>query len=659
MALKDINFRKEPQIVEEYEPQFIHNVIKEKVLTTKANYKGEVEQKNIKFPVELGEEHPFDFAITEGLYKKFGFATGVVDKYVDYIVGPGFWVDSDDERATKITTDFMRDVNFDTVLRAWIKEALLKNGFLEIGGKEDESPKGLKVLDAKWMYVKRDNKGVIEGYNQYRGGFDKFAKDKINSFEPYQIAHIPINVVGDMAYGLGIIFPAMNTINNLLQNEKDLHMLMHRKANSPYHIQMGGVVGGKYMKPNPATVEKFGKDLEWLHNKHEWVTDGLTKITAIDFGNIGEKFNEVLRYDEEMLLYTFQVPSVLMGTANINEGIAKVQMDGFERRIKSFQAEIEKVIEQKIFKRLLSANGLGDVHVEFHWGRPSNTERYERLLKMTPMMTSQTTSRTLMRLLERETVKLLELDEDEFEKMALEEDVEKKKRDEEERKREEDRAQPLVPGQNAKPPKPTPTKQSFCPHCSTDVTESYFNQFKSIEEWLGFNYKEYRDEIIKAVRKDDFDLLLAKTAVEKEAGRFTEAQIAELKKIMEDGFAKSKSLKMMAKEVDKTVKPNDLYRMKDGVILLSAIGLPLLAIGKENRSISIVRTEVTRIANIGAENHYKSKGIKKIRWVSSFGPRTCPECESLDNQIFNIGEGPRPQLHTNCRCMIVAVEELV
>ena len=446
-------FRREKASVnntEEYEPMMLSKKnIAEQATTTKEtgpNFKGEVKRDEKKFPVDLGEEHPFDFAVTEGLYQKFGFSTGVVDKYVDYIVGPGFFPTSEDERATKIIEDWIQDVNFDTVLRAWVKEALVKNGFLELGGKPGETVKGAKVLDSKWMYVMRDNKGVVQKYNQYRGEIDKFAKNKVNEFDPHQIAHISFNKIGDMAYGMGIIYPAINTINNLLQNERDLHMLMSRKANAPYHVSLGGVVGGKYYKPNPATVDKWGGDLEWLNNKHEWVTDGLTDIKVIDFGNIGEKFNEVLKYDEEMLLYTFQVPSVLMGTANINEGIAQVQMDGFERRIISFQAEIEKVIEQKIFKRILNANGL-DVHVEFNWGRPSNSERYERLMKIAPILTSQTTSESLSRLLERETVKILELDEEEYEILAAEED----KKMEEERKKEEARAQAIVPGQNAKP----------------------------------------------------------------------------------------------------------------------------------------------------------------------------------------------------------------
>jgi len=44
--------------------------------------------------------------------------------------------------------------------------------------KKDEPPKGLKILDSKYMYVKRDKKGSVKGFNQYRGGFDKFAKER-------------------------------------------------------------------------------------------------------------------------------------------------------------------------------------------------------------------------------------------------------------------------------------------------------------------------------------------------------------------------------------------------------------------------------------------------------------------------------------------------
>ena len=41
------------------------------------------------------------------------------------------------------------------------------------------------------------------------------------------------------------------------------------------------------------------------------------------------------------------------------------------------QGEDKKVVEEKIFRRILQAQGL-DFHVELVWGRPSNSEKNER-----------------------------------------------------------------------------------------------------------------------------------------------------------------------------------------------------------------------------------------------------------------------------------------
>jgi len=47
---------------------------------------------NKNYPVSLGEEHMFDFAMMDTLYSTFGLATATIDKYVDYIVGPGYFL---------------------------------------------------------------------------------------------------------------------------------------------------------------------------------------------------------------------------------------------------------------------------------------------------------------------------------------------------------------------------------------------------------------------------------------------------------------------------------------------------------------------------------------------------------------------------------------
>jgi SPP1 gp7 family putative phage head morphogenesis protein len=614
-------------------------------------FEGKVENTKIKFPEELGIQHPFDFNTLQKLYKTYGLVTGSVDKYIDFIVGPGFFVTSEDKeksgQAVQIIEDFMRDVNFDTLLRDWLREALLKgNGFLELGGKdENEAPKGVKLLNANWMYVDRDDKGVVTGYNQYVGGFEKFAKKKVQSFESFQIAHLPLCIPGDDVYGIGIISPALKFIDALIQNQKDLHMLMSRKANAPLQVKLGAVVGGKYFKPSQESITKYGKDLEWMNNKHEWATDGLTEMKVVDFGNIGEKFNEVLNHDLEMVRVTIQIPEVLWGNS-VNMAVAPVQMDAFERRIKSIQQQTEKVIENDIFRRVLLANGL-DVHVEFNWGKLSTLQRDNQLTKMTALINSNYTSMSLRRLAEREIVKLLEFDEQEFEDLS----------EKEEKERELARSQPLVPGQNQG--RPVPVRQSLIGYEHTDScgcgcahTES--NKKWTLREWLGFNYKDYVKQIGSFISEYDFEFLVANTQIEAEAGKLSSTQIGELRGVMKNGFDKGQSLEEMAINIDKKVKPGDLLKVEDNKIVKKD-GVPVLIKGKEHRAIGIARTETTKIANEGAKLQFKEGGVTHVRWVASFGQRTCPECEGLDGAVFPIDNHPSIPIHGMCRCMLVPV----
>ena len=743
------------------------------VNTLTEQFKGEVEQNKIKFPEELGEEHPFNFKTLEKLYEKFGFFTAIVDKYIDFVVGPGFYIECDDARAKTIIEDFMRDVNFNTILRAWTKEMLIKgNGFLEIGGSKKEGVKGLKVLDAEYMYVERDKKGKIEGYNQYKGGFNKFDKEKIIPFSIDQIAFSPFNIVGDKVYGFGIGYPAMQLVDNWLSMNSSEHKLMHRKANTPLHAQLGIIDGDTKIIPKPEDVQALGKDIENLSNKTEWVTDPLVNFKVVDFGNFGEKFTLTKEGDLEMMMYAFQIPPVIMGKANVPEGLAKVQMEAFQRRIQSIQAELEKIIENQIFNRVLKANGL-EVDVEFEWGTPSIMEVEGRMTLISEMIKSPMINPAMKSMLEDEMINLLKFDKDEWEKLKLEQE----KKDEEERKRLEAQPQPIVPGQNKgfpqkvapkkeqpKQPRPVPVvKQSFelndvskllkksqeeinknvddkmsviqkeqeriekqrdvenlltkqmtekefqnikdvlsqlektkkifkkrniipekaqivkvnnqeklvikikrdkktknyehekaCPHC----IESW-GDINDIEEWLGFSYAKYLGQIALVLKGYNFEQLKAVNEIELEAGYLSEVQIEKLRKILDTGFSKGLGMKEMAKLVDKNVGLKDLNKMTpEGDIKLGASGLPILSKSADKRAINIVRTEVTRMANAGAVEYYKDNGIKQVTWIASFGDRTCPECEALNGQIYEINSHPDIPLHSMCRCTLSPVVEL-
>jgi len=155
----------------------------------------------------------------------------------------------------------------------------------------------------------------------------------------------------------------------------------------------------------------------------------------------------------------------------------------------------------------------------------------------------------------------------------------------------------------------------------------------------------------------DFGFLAGVTKEELVAGYLTTTQIESLRKVLDAGFKSGASIKEMTEKVSK-IGIKDLYRMEGGVVKKGASGLPILAKSAESRSPAIVRTEVTRIANMGAVREYKAAGVEKIRWVASFGERTCIECEGLDNQIFEVGNVPEIPAHPLCRCTLVAVDEV-
>jgi SPP1 gp7 family putative phage head morphogenesis protein len=51
---------------------------------------------------------------------------------------------------------------------------------------------------------------------------------------------------------------------------------------------------------------------------------------------------------------------------------------------------------------------------------------------------------------------------------------------------------------------------------------------------------------------------------------------------------------------------------------------------------------------------FKINEIKKYEWVSTLDSRTTTQCKSLDGQVFEIGKGPMPPIHYNCRSTVVA-----
>jgi len=405
-----------------------YNVLKSVPVVLEEAFKGEVPEQKATWDNKKGVQHPFDFSTMQKIYEKYGVITGAVDKYVDFIIGPGFYLMTENKKVETILDNFLQDQNFDTILRKWVKQALIKGSSPMEVNIDKKRVAGLKVLNADTIHIVRDSKGEVLEYIQII--MQKGAMAKEIHFKPEEIIMLQFNVPDDSAYGLGIVYPCLGIINNLLGCEKDMHMLIKRKANSPIHIQLGNY--DKDDLPTDEDLTNFGQKLEYLTNKQEWATGPNVNMKVLDFGNIGAKFEVVLAHDTESLFYALQIPAVLMGMANVAEGLANTQMDAWMRRVQSFQAEIEKLIETELFDRILSYQGLKE-HVEFEWGAPSNSETNQRITQISTLLTNVMIGPELRSALEEELAYL----------MKLNVDVDPDK----ERQAEETEPLPKVPGQ--------------------------------------------------------------------------------------------------------------------------------------------------------------------------------------------------------------------
>jgi len=557
---------------------------------------------------DIGEEHPFDFAEARKWAVDDPFMSGVVEKFLDFSIGAGYQIECDDGSAAEEIEDFLTLKR----LRRWVEEALTTgNGFMELAGKEDIAPDNAQILKSDNMYVKREKSGEIQYYTQYKGNREKSIK-----FKPYEIAHLTHRLMGDDAYGLGLVLPLGFILTKKTELIKHMIKVMERKANSPYHVIMGDRENG--VVPSSVDLEGFKKKLDYLKREPNWVTDPYVKIETVDFGKIGDKFSEPLNQVNQELFFGSQVPAVLMGQAKVPEGLAKVQMDAFKRRVTAIQNEIEWALKEKIFPRFT------DQDVTIRWGEPTQDEKrkdlntYVEILKLTrfgavDMQVVNGLNQRIADILELD----IEVDQDQELGMPAKPDPEKEPAEEPEEEHSH-----------------VSLEEDF--EYSYDLTESQAKRDYTLQEWTG---KDYVDEI--GLENINFFLESYRFP---EIANLKDKQINRLRLVLMEAFEKGNGIQKIAKDVREIAK-------------IGTLEVPATAdrkgytINSRTRSVAIARTETIRASAEGTLERFKKEGIKKAEWIASHGDRTCPICDANDGMVAPVAEmqGMIPA-HVSCRC---------
>ena len=76
----------------------------------------------------------------------------------------------------------------------------------------------------------------------------------------------------------------------------------------------------------------------------------------------------------------------------------------------------------------------------------------------------------------------------------------------------------------------------------------------------------------------------------------------------------------------------------------------LMAVSRREAG-AVVRTAVQHVASTGRFATWEENAdlLTGYRWVSTLDSRTTVQCRSLDGQVFEVGKGPLPPIHVNCR----------
>ncbi|WP_460421858.1 minor capsid protein [Pseudomonas sp. ZL2] len=102
-------------------------------------------------------------------------------------------------------------------------------------------------------------------------------------------------------------------------------------------------------------------------------------------------------------------------------------------------------------------------------------------------------------------------------------------------------------------------------------------------------------------------------------------------------------------EITQAIRGTAAQNFTDGVLAVS------------NRNArSIVHTAVQHVATTARMETLKANSdvIPGYRWVSTLDRKTSALCKSLDGRVFEVGKGPLPPAHVNCRSTTVPVTRL-
>ncbi len=320
--------------------------------------------------IGVGESPPVTFERLRDYYLKDPSSKGAIDDFAAQVVGPGFYLTADDDRALNVMNEWNEQAAIDQWFHATVIELLYAgNSFTEYPEDLAEPPEFLSLMVelSSIVRIKRTETGEVQGIVQRVGGKERLLDSRT-------VMHFAWNRIDRSAFGTGLLYPLASnrsgpdneTIPPLLdikaQMENDMRIAFHRYP-PRYLIQFEA--GDKVFedKIKPALKDwKPGEDI--AVNVKADVKDISTNPQTRFEGFLKEIYNQIYIGLESPMPRQFS-------ERGFTEASARVNVEMVERHVRIMWRFLKRNYERQIVRPVLRAYGFDPLEsrVRLNWGQ--------------------------------------------------------------------------------------------------------------------------------------------------------------------------------------------------------------------------------------------------------------------------------------------------
>jgi len=283
------------------------------------------------------EPTPPSMKLFEQLYLSVPDIFQGINTLADNAAVVGYDIEAGEEIKKELIIELDK-LDFNAILINVAKQLLIfGNAYLEVTY-DGTNITSLDFIHPSSIEVKRDKAGNVEKY------FQKAEDGTTIPLDQKEIIHFIWNQIADSPYGIGLVQPLLKILTYKLNVEENVAIAADNYA-------------------NPIQLWKFGRaEKPWTRTKIKAFIDDFKPSTRKRVGVAGDvdfelkapqfqlKLDYYFEHIENQILTGVQVPDCLLGRGKgTTEAVARVELQGFDRRVQSLRLDMKRPIDTKLF----------------------------------------------------------------------------------------------------------------------------------------------------------------------------------------------------------------------------------------------------------------------------------------------------------------------